>query len=622
MSVEGVTINDNIALGTGSDNGGGGVFNNGGTLRLINGTRISNNTATEGSGSGGGVFNAVGGNLFVNQAIINRNSANRAGGGIEDASGSGDTTSFVVINTTIDSNIVNNSPGNGGGIHVGGGGNMSISRSMVSNNVAGSEGGGLWNSGGGTMSVDRTRIMANSAPDGGGIYNDGGTLTVSLDTRIGNNLATGASGSGGGIFSVDGDVTVSNTRFMGNVANRAGGAVELVDGNYTSNTNVYMNNSAGNLLFGTPAPGNGGAFHVTGMEGTISFTLDSVVNNIAFNQGGGLWNQSGTLMTVDRVSILNNVVTNNGSDSTSVSGGGIYNKGILDVTRSTIARNRVDGTETSGGGITNTPTGDATIFASTISTNNTGGSGGAILNAGMLSVVNSTIAFNDGLTDGGINSTSASTTFTITGSILYGNDANNVDSDITNTGGGTITSNGFNLIGADPAGVFSAMSTDLIGVNPLLDALDNYGGPTLTHLVGCFSPALDAGNPDDNSADQRGRPVTGDSRDIGALERQLVCPTFQPEGDVAQRGNADELPEIASVFPNPSNGSYVTVRVPENFGTDARIRIIDANGRVIATRAVTAGRNQLSLEDLYNGTYTVQVIGATETQNLRLLIVK
>ena len=61
------------------------------------------------------------------------------------------------------------------------------------------------------------------------------------------------------------------------------------------------------------------------------------------------------------------------------------------------------------------------------------------------------------------------------------------------------------------------------GLDPLLTALGNYGGPTLVHMLNLGSPAIAGvvGN-DAPSSDQRGQPRPGSdgSYDIGAVERQ------------------------------------------------------------------------------------------------------
>jgi hypothetical protein len=88
----------------------------------------------------------------------------------------------------------------------------------------------------------------------------------------------------------------------------------------------------------------------------------------------------------------------------------------------------------------------------------------------------------------------------------------NVNSDIDNvgTGGNTISSSGFNLIGAGNAVSSFGQSTDLVSiVNPLLGSLASNGGPTKTHSVLPGSPALDSGDVSTTLAnDQRGSGFT------------------------------------------------------------------------------------------------------------------
>ena len=106
-------------------------------------------------------------------------------------------------------------------------------------------------------------------------------------------------------------------------------------------------------------------------------------------------------------------------------------------------------------------------------------------------------------------------------------------------GGGPFNA-AFSLIG-DPAGTTvdaAVPGSNLFGVDPLLGALQNNGGPTRTMRLNSGSPALDAGRtPTGESSDQRGlgRPsdlptapnaTGGDGADIGAYERQ--APVIPP----------------------------------------------------------------------------------------------
>ncbi|MGK4567666.1 hypothetical protein [Flavobacterium sp. 3HN19-14] len=130
-------------------------------------------------------------------------------------------------------------PGNGGGLHITGGGSATIIDGTVNNNTASSEGGGLWN-GTGTMLITGTTISGNTASGiaadqgGGGIYNlNGGTLTIETAV-ISNNIANGTLGSGGGILNdVGSHLSVTDTEISSNTAVRAGGGIEDNSGSGT-----------------------------------------------------------------------------------------------------------------------------------------------------------------------------------------------------------------------------------------------------------------------------------------------------------------------------------------------------------------------------------------------------
>lgn len=90
---------------------------------------------------------------------------------------------------------------------------------------------------------------------------------------------------------------------------------------------------------------------------------------------------------------------------------------------------------------------------------------------------------------------------------------------------------GVNLDGDDTCGLSGA---DLRGVDPLIEPLGNYGGPTPTHELTLASPAVDAA-PCVLATDQRGvsRPQ-GAGCDVGAYERIPVSAglTIDPNGTV------------------------------------------------------------------------------------------
>ncbi len=203
LNINGGAITANIASGDDVDNGGGGVFNDGGIV-TINDAVIGFNIADGTSGSGGGVLNDGGTLTIGGNTNISSNRANRAGGGIEVTGGSITTISGASIGDNLAGvSPAVAAPGNGGGVHVGGNGVVAIMGGSVTGNAA-VEGGGLWNSGAGTLTVDGTTITGNTAVRGGGVYQQESstsqTFTVDLQTL---NAAYGSTASGTATITLD-----------------------------------------------------------------------------------------------------------------------------------------------------------------------------------------------------------------------------------------------------------------------------------------------------------------------------------------------------------------------------------------------------------------------------------
>ncbi len=395
-----VTINDseiteNAADGADAGEGGGGIFNAGSLT--ISSSDITSNLATAGAlGNGGGIFNDAGATLDVTGGTISGNSANRAGGGIENNVGSVTLNNVAVGGAT---GADGNSAGiNGGGLHVSGTGTTNVNGGTFQNNVAGQEGGGLWNATG-VMTIDGTTISDNVAnaganglfdQGGGGVFNIGGTLDIDNATITGNS-ATVNLGNGGGVMTVGGTVTIDNSTISGNDVARAGGGIE--------NNNGIVTLTGVSLGGMTPAGGNtagvnGGGLHVTG-GGTTDIIGGGVRNNVAAQEGGGLWNGTGT-MTIDGTTISENIASGNGSDQ---GGGGVFNAGgtVNILNGATISDNVANGSAGSGGGILNDASGELNVDDSAISGNTANRAGGGIEdNSRQLSTVTLTNVNLDG----------------------------------------------------------------------------------------------------------------------------------------------------------------------------------------------------------------------------------
>lgn len=231
--------------------------------------------------------------------------------------------------------------------------------------------------------------------------------------------------------------------------------------------------------------------------------------------GGGILNQSD--LTLEQVTIKSNV--------SGGSGGGIRNEGTLFVDSSTLYGNEAGG---DGGAIENTGTLD--LANSTLSQNRSEGHGGGLANsAGNASLNNSTVAENTADIDnrqggdgGGITQTAGTVTL---GNTLLAYNIDNSSGGAPSDCSGAIDSTGFNLIQAVDCSI--SLANNLLGSDPLLEPLGDYGGTTLTHALSAASPAIDAGNPATpgsgadtcETTDQRGvaRPL-GLACDIGAYE--------------------------------------------------------------------------------------------------------
>ena len=377
----GSTITNNVASGDDLDNGGGGIFNNGGRVSVLNST-LEDNNADGVLGSGGGLFSTAG-NILISESVITENSANRAGGGFEIVDGRLDVVNSNLIGNFAGSQTLEDaSPGNGGAVHVtGNAATTTFSDSLISSNSAASEGGGLWNQSGASMFISGSTIRDNIAAGddadngGGGVFNNGGNVRIT-DSFINSNSASGVSGSGGGLFSTDGQILINDSSINDNVANRAGGGIEIIDG-YTrlENTIVNRNNAGGDAA----NPGNGGAVHISGAESQFVAISSSFFSNEASNEGGGLWNQTDSLMSLrGDTRVVGNVSGDNG--------GGIYNKGRLLAQDSFFTANNA---ESDGGGIFTTSDGDSFLTEVGIRNNIAISFGGGLANFGNLSVVDS-----------------------------------------------------------------------------------------------------------------------------------------------------------------------------------------------------------------------------------------
>lgn len=492
---------------------GGNVYNNNGTLTVIDSVIMAGIANAE----GGGIANYSGGIVEISSSQITSNVAGTYGGGIYNDYRNSESV------TIDDSEISANEASNGGGI----------------NN-------------GGTLTMTSSRVFENHASNGGGVYNNG---VLSIDgSTIGVNVAS--NGSGGGVFSQGAvmnatTVSILNSTLDSNEASYVGGGFyDLESDSFSIVDSTVSNNHSL----------NGGGGHSGGLSSNLIVDGSTFSSNIADIRGGALYLYGSFSSNLNSTSISRSSFKSN---STVSAGGAIYQQeGALEVLTSSFRDNKVlDGCVyndvpvtlycTEGGGALLVNSGIADIAQSLFAGNSSKGNGGAIINlgGGSLNVENSTFFKNstlDSVAMGGavFNSDGTSTLSFVTlaknssyngGALYFGAGVLQIMNSILSGNIDTGTNLSENCRGAIPVvsmghnmedGTTCALSGagDLSStVARLAVAPANNGGLTQTISLMPRSPAIDAGV----CTDIAGNAVTIDQRgvtrgalcDIGAYER-------------------------------------------------------------------------------------------------------
>ena len=474
---------------------------------------------------GGGILNK-GGSVTLDDVVLqscralgkgdtvvnDHTSLDAEGGGIASLTG---TATVVITNSTLTGNVAQGGTGNN------------------FNNAAGSnaKGGSIYFEGG-TLSIDGSRIENSSATGG-----NGGNDPPPSQANGGN----GGLAQGGGVWVGAGTVTINNTTFENTVANGGnsgngdngvepageadGGAIYSLATTTVSNSTFHLASALGGNGGDAFAPDCFGA-HDGGDGGPA--------------QGGAILADGGKLIIDTDTFANNSAVAGNGGDGGQTNpGGGGFNCGQHGA-----------GGLAHGGAVTNNNAATLNIKHSTISGNNaqagnTGvnhpsankpprdaaeGTGGGIrVGPSGVTLENTIISGNTAANGAGANP----------GAFTPGPDV-----------GGAVTSNGHNLLGNTTSATGFTGTGDQTGVNPMLSALADNGGPTETMALKMGSPAIDAGVAAGATTDQRGmlrtyddpgtvNAATSDGTDIGAFELQPICTLTCPT-DVSVGNDADQ----------------------------------------------------------------------------------
>jgi predicted outer membrane repeat protein len=360
---------------------------------------------------------------------------------------------------------------------------------------------------------------SGEVPDGGGIYNDHAALTLG-DCTISDNSAFR---DGGGILN-DGQfggamLTLSNCTISGNLTGNYGGGICNHDGGGSATLEI-----SDSVLSSNSAEFGGGISNDGRMGGTAMLQISN--STLSSNSGGY---DAGAILTIGDSGHATATLTNCtiSGNSAQVHGGGIYCV-VTDVPLRQKGRSDCKALP-----VTQHVTGTSalTIVNSTVSGNIAGTIGGGIYNHALIGIASSTFSGNSAGSGGGIYNDGGVPPLAveISNAIL---NAGALGENIFNNGG-TVTSLGYNISSDDGSGFLTGPG-DQINTDPLLDPLQDNGGPTFTHELLSGSPAIDAGDPGFTPPpffDQRGpgfdRVVNG-RIDIGSFEVQGPTPTPTP----------------------------------------------------------------------------------------------
>jgi hypothetical protein len=528
-----VTINDlAIEDGSGIDNGGSLVQGMGGGILVASGNltlqdcEFNNNVVAGLNGADGadGTAGAINGGTGGVGA--------QAHGGAINMSGTGNLT--ITNCTFTDNDALGGSGGNGGdgfdnpAGSTGGNGGIPGSGGLAA-------GGAIFFAASGTLSISSSTLQGNLASGGpGGAGGDGGDDAAALgsDGGDGGNGFGGGNALGGGICIVSGvldltSVTIRDGIATGGVggAGGAGGAGYNLDGNAGSGgfggdgigAGIFAN--AGTMLSITRSTisGNTASGAIGGNGGDCAgFTASTAGDggnggNGGDGQGGGIWADTAT------VDIICSTISGNLADGADGGNGG---DGGDPFTASNAAGNGGDagnGGNGQGAGIYVSTNSTLDIDNSTIAAHVTGSSFGGV--GGLAGVgTGATNGLNgiDGSSQGGGVWDDGSGTLTIDSTIIADNSAN------TGPDLRAAATAGSSLFETTPTGLItlSGSGANIVGTDPGLSTLGNFGGPGRTHRISETSVARNVGsNALSLLFDQRGENRDdGNGVDMGALE--------------------------------------------------------------------------------------------------------
>ena len=340
-----------VTLINGNAENGGAIYNNGGTLTIVN-SNFLNNTATK---SGGAIYNdggsmTVTGSTFDGNDLTDRSVNGYGGAAIYTKNGD-----VLISTSTISNNLKDIVHRGGTGAYTGDLSNAAVSNrngaltvtDSIFENNSGSYGGAILSDGDASnLIVSGSTFNNNFAFNGGAIYCPDGNYYISESNFTGNKVrGTGSSNSnyahGGAIAATESDeCIISDCIFKDNSA-AMGGAIS------TTNTQVvgctFINNTANSAYsetFNGKTNNRGGMGGATYSDSIMTITGSTFVNNTSrsdavYIRQGSITDSSftNTIIAPNRgpLTISNNTYDNAGADIIGGNSPSVYFDGVGDV---------------------------------------------------------------------------------------------------------------------------------------------------------------------------------------------------------------------------------------------------------------------------------------------------
>jgi hypothetical protein len=398
--------------------------------------------------------------------------------------------------------------------------------------------------------------------------------------------------------------------------------IDLTLGEITISTSIYIIGPGARKLTVQRSPSAGTPqFRIFGVQPSNGLRLPpttirgmSIKNGNVSGDGGAIYTEYNSALQLTEVSITNNTAA--------ASAGAVFSAGVLNVTRSLIASNTANGLF--AGGIVAIAPENSYITNSTL-TNNTGGQGGAIYNAGNLTLVNDTISHNTAR-DAGSSVANGST-----GTVNVFNTIIGMDNTAVSSLSGAFNSLGNNLItdARNSTGFTNGTNGDQVSdnnaINPLLGALADNDGQTDTRALLAGSPAIDHGNgcvfnrncqqPLQNIrlfSDQRANHIrqSGTTVDVGAFEISTGSfSSFGSLGIFLRPSAAGSL--VVATRASTNEKTYSIVRSTGG----ATVQMVGREVYIIEIKSKRAGLSSLLIFDPDGFVLTIPFLNAEFEQN-------